>query len=232
MALSEALDVLGYHGAIEEDANGFRITGLIFRDWFRTNFEIELPSLPKENVEDRSKSVFVVHGRNDRLRVAMYTFLRELGLHPLEWTEIKEQTKGLNPYIGDILETGFSKAQAVVVMLTGDDEARLRGEFQRAHDPIDENELRPQPRPNVLFEAGIAMAKFPEATLLVQIGEIRSMSDILGRHLLHMDGSLAARTELARALAKAGCAVDMDGSDRWQTAGRFEVPRYTATRRG
>jgi predicted nucleotide-binding protein len=227
LKLSEALDVLCYHGAIEEDTNGVRVCGLIFRDWFRTNFEIELPALPKEIVEDRSKSVFVVHGRNDRLRVAMYTFLRELGLHPLEWTEIKELTKGLNPYIGDILEMGFSKAQAVVVMLTGDDEARLRAEFQRPHDTVDEREMRPQPRPNVLFEAGVAMAKFPEATVLVQIGEIRSMSDILGRHLLRMDGSLAARTELARALAKAGCAVDMDSNDRWQTAGKFEAPRYT-----
>jgi predicted nucleotide-binding protein len=161
----------------------------------------------------------------------MYTFLRSLGLHPLEWTEIKEQTSGLNPYIGDILETGFSKAQAVVVMLTGDDEVRLRGEFHRAHDPIEEKQLRPQPRANVLFEAGIAMARFPEATLLVQIGEIRSMSDIFGRHLLRMDGSLSARTELARALKKAGCAVDIESSDGWQTAGRFETPQYVAAPR-
>jgi predicted nucleotide-binding protein len=229
MQLSEALNVLAYHGAVEEDAAGFRVAGVIFRNWFRTNFEIESPSLPQESVADRSKSVFVVHGRNDRLRVAMFTFLRELGLHPLEWTEIKEQTKGLNPFIGDILETGFSKAQAVVVMLTGDDEARLRAEFQLAHDPIDEKELRPQPRPNVLFEAGIAMARFPEATLLVQIGELRGMSDISGRHLLRMDGSLAARTELAKALKKAGCAADTESSDRWQTAGRFDAPRYTGS---
>jgi hypothetical protein len=65
----------------------------------------------------------------------------------------------------------------------------------------------------------------------VQIGEIRSMSDILGRHLLRMDGSLAARSELAKPLKKAGCAVDMESSDRWQTAGKFEVPQYTASQR-
>jgi len=224
--LSEALNALGYHGAVEEDATGVRICGLIFRDWFRTNFEIEAAALPSENAtEDRSQSVFVVHGRNDRLRVAMYTFLRALGLHPLEWTEIKEQTEGLSPYIGDILETGFSKAQAVIVMLTGDDEARLRTEFHGPHDSVDEKELRPQPRPNVLFEAGIALAKFPKATLLVQIGEIGGMSDILGRHLLRMDGLLAARTELARALKKAGCPIDLERNDQWQMAGKFEASR-------
>jgi predicted nucleotide-binding protein len=117
-------------------------------------------------------------------------------------------------------------------MLTGDDEVRLRGDLQRQHDPTEERELRPQPRANVLFEAGIAMARFPRATLLVQIGEIRSISDIFGRHLYLMDGSLAARTELARALKnKAGCAVDRDSNDAWQTAGNFETPRYVAAPR-
>jgi predicted nucleotide-binding protein len=128
----------------------------------------------------------------------MYEFLRALGLHPLEWTEIKEQTEGLNPYIGDILETGFAKAQTVVVIFTGDDEARLKEECRRKYDLAEEGELRPQPRPNVLFEAGMAMARFPKATILVQVGELRGMSDIAGRHLVRIDNSRAARTELAR----------------------------------
>jgi predicted nucleotide-binding protein len=220
--LSEAIDILEYHGVIEEQGKDVRLRGGMFRDWFNTNYEIELPALPNEApIASRVDAVFVVHGRNDRLRVAMFTFLRALGLKPLEWTDIKEQTAGLSPYIGDILETGFARAQAVVVMLTGDDEARLRDQFRRIFDPVDEKELRPQPRPNVLFEAGMAMAKFPQATVLVQIGELRGMSDILGRHLLRMDGSLKARTELARALRKAGCTVDTDTA--WQTEGKFDV---------
>ena len=221
----DALLVLEFHGAVEEDATSIRVCGRIFLDWFSTNFEIELPALPPpESNEDRSKSIFVVHGRNDRLRIAMFEYLRALGLHPLEWTEIKEQTEGLNPYIGDILETGFSKAQAVVVMLTGDDEARLTEECRRKYDIAEECELRPQPRPNVLFEAGIAMARFPKATILVQVGQLRGMSDIAGRHLLRMDNSRAARTELAKALQKAGCEIEIERNNRWVDAGNFDIP--------
>ena len=220
----DAVLVLEYHGVVEEDSTSIRLCGQIFQDWFLSNCEIELPALPGVHSHpDRSKSIFVVHGWNDRLRIAMYEYLRALGLHPLEWTEIKEQTEGLNPYIGDILETGFAKAQTVVVMFTGDDEAHLKNEFRRKYDMLEECELRPQPRPNVLFEAGIAMAKFPNSTILVQIGELRGMSDIAGRHMVRMDNSRAARTELARALQKAGCEIDIERSNQWVDAGNFDV---------
>jgi predicted nucleotide-binding protein len=171
--------------------------------------------------DERSKLVFVVHGRNDRLRIAMYEFLRALGLNPLEWTEIKEQTEGLNPYIGEILETGFRKAQAAVVLLTGDDEARLKSEFRGKLDPADEGVLRPQPRPNILFEAGSAMARLPNATVLVQIGTLRGMSDMAGRNMIRMDNSRQSRTELARALQKAGCDIEFESNNRWVDAGNF-----------
>ena len=34
-----------------------------------------------------TRTVFVVHGRNERAREAMFEFLRAIGLHPLEWSE-------------------------------------------------------------------------------------------------------------------------------------------------
>lgn len=42
---------------------------------------------PKEmdGSQDKSKRVFVIHGRDNRLRVGIFTFLRALGLDPIEW---------------------------------------------------------------------------------------------------------------------------------------------------
>ena len=223
----EVLDVLEYHGVVEHIAGTIRACGHLFFEWFQSNIEIEQSALPQAETGhvDRSKCIFVVHGRNDRVRIALYEFLRALDLHPLEWTEIKELTEGQNPYVGDIIETGFRKAQAVVVLLTGDDEARLKKEFHGKYDGPDEFDLRPQPRPNVLFEAGIAMAKFPNSTILVQVGELRGMSDIAGRHLLRMENSRPARTELAKALRKAGCKIDIERTNRWLDSGDFGVPK-------
>src|SRR6185369_8896119 len=47
----------------------------------------------------------------------------------------------------------FAKAAAVVVLLTADDEARLKKEFRKSSDAAFEKTLTGQARPNVLFEA-------------------------------------------------------------------------------
>lgn len=72
------------------------------------------------------RRVFVIHGRNERLRIGMFTFLRALGLEPLEWTKAMGLTGKASPYIGEVLEAAFKHAQAALVLLTPDDEARLR----------------------------------------------------------------------------------------------------------
>ena len=67
------------------------------------------------------------------------------------------------------------------------------------------------------------MALFPERTVLVQVGRLRPMSDILGRHMVRLTGSYAERLDLARRLKAAGCdIVDLDSTDAWQTAGKFD----------
>lgn len=162
--------------------------------------------------------VFVVHGRDLRLRDGMFTFLRSIGLDPIEWIEAVAMTGKSAPYVGEILDTAFSHAQAIVVMLTGDDEARLRAELRQAKEPAQENELTPQARPNVLFEAGMAMAHNPDRTVLVEFGHLRPFSDVAGRHSVKMDGSTEKRQELAVRLQKAGCAVKLTGTD-WHKTG-------------
>jgi predicted nucleotide-binding protein len=113
-------------------------------------------------------------------------------------------------------------AQAIIVLFTGDDQARLRDEFLSGNDPVYERETTPQSRPNVIFEAGLALGKYPERTILVQIGTIRPFSDLAGRHLIRLKNTSKSRQELALRLRLAGCDVDLSGTD-WHDAGAFPI---------
>jgi predicted nucleotide-binding protein len=179
---------------------------------------------------NNGNKVFVVHGRNLRLRDGMFTFLRSVGLEPIEWAEAVMMTGKASPYIGEILETAFSKAQAIVVLLSGDDEARLRDELRGASEAAYETDLTPQARPNVLFEAGMAMAYSPDRTVLVEFGQLRPFSDVAGRHSVKMDGSSKKRQELAQRLQQAGCSVKMSGTD-WHSEGDLRPPSFASNPR-
>jgi predicted nucleotide-binding protein len=178
-------------------------------------------TVPALSITIDPTKIFVVHGRNTKLRDAVFDFLRSISLKPIEWNQAIARTKKGSPDIGEILDAAFNEAQAVIVLLTGDDEARLSNELLRDDDPDYEQELTPQSRPNVLFESGMAMGRYPERTILIQIGEHRPFSDIAGKHITHMDNTPEKRQELATKLANAGSKVDTSGSS-WFTAGDFQ----------
>lgn len=167
-----------------------------------------------------TRKVFVVHGRNEALRKSMFDFLRAIGLTPLEWPQAVEATGHGTPYTGQILDNAFAIVQAVVVLMSPDDEVRLSKEFQLESDPDFEKTLTGQARPNVLFEAGMAMGRDASRTILVEIGHLRPFSDVVGRHVLRMNNSPKRRQELADRLRTAGCAVDLSGTD-WHETGSF-----------
>lgn len=168
----------------------------------------------------KGKKVFVVHGRNLALRTSMFRFLRALGLEPIEWSHAVKFTKTGSPYIGQVLDSAFKAASAVVVLLTSDDQARLKKEFVKKNDPKWEASLTGQPRPNVLFEAGMAFGRHPDSTILVQVGDLRDFSDIAGRHVIRLHDGVEARQQLAERLDAAGCKVDTSGTD-WFSEGSF-----------
>src|SRR5262249_36997013 len=98
----------------------------------------------------------------------------------------------------------------------------LRPELQKPSDPPYEKDLTGQARPNVLFEAGMAIVSHPKETVLVQIGEVRPFSDTAGKHLVYMDNSTQRRQELASRLEDAGCSTNVKGTD-WHTAGDLRI---------
>jgi hypothetical protein len=171
---------------------------------------------------DLGRKVFVIHGRDGHARRELFTFLRALGLEPIEWAEALAESGGGAPVIGDVLDTVITAKRAFIVLLTPDDIAQLRPEL--AHDD-DELEVRPtgQPRPNVFFEAGMAFGRHPEHTILVEFGKVRRFTDIGGRYIVKLDGSDTSRTKLRNRLEAIGCDVKQHGTD-WLKAGNLTPP--------
>jgi predicted nucleotide-binding protein len=152
----------------------------------------------------------------------MFDFLRALGLQPGEWRRLVAETGKGAPYIGEVLERAFEQAAAVLVLLTPDDEAKLRDDFVRDTDPDYERNPAGQARPNVLFEAGLAFGRHPDRTILVELGELRPFSDVFGRHVVRLDGTERPLRDIASRLETAGCAVD-DSGDDWADPARFPI---------
>jgi hypothetical protein len=169
-----------------------------------------------------SRSVFVVHGRNEALRKSMFDFLRSINLSPMEWSHAVELTGEGSPYIGQVLDAALEHAAAIVVLMTPDEIAYLQP--QHGHDDADpETKPSAQARPNVLFEAGMALGRDPRRTVLVEVGTIRPFSDIAGRHAVRLSNDTERRQELANRLKTAGCDVDLRGTD-WHSTGDFTAP--------
>lgn len=185
---------------------------------------------PAKAQQRRGTTVFVVHGRDLAARDAVFAFVRSIGLRPLEWTQALKLTKKGSPYVGEILDAAFREAAAIIVLLTPDEEARLKPAFVLSGDPKHERQLSGQARPNVLFEAGMAFGRDPNLTILVQLGDTRPFSDVGGRHVLHLSNNPASRQEFVTKLANAGCNVDTSGTD-WLSAGDFQRPLTTASTR-
>lgn len=186
------------------------------------DLESNVPSKSEPETVPDPRNVFVVHGRNERLRAGLFSFLQSIGLEPIEWSEAVRSTGKASPYIGDVLESAFQRAQAVVVLLTPDDEVRLSDSLWKEDESLHEKMVQMQARPNVLFEAGMAFGTHADRTLLIQVGKVKAFSDVAGRHIVFLDDSRGQREEVARRLETAGCPVALDG-DEWLKAGSFEI---------
>jgi predicted nucleotide-binding protein len=166
------------------------------------------------------KRVWIVHGRDSQLRKSMFDFVQSIGLEPLEFSAALKATGEAAPYVGRILEKAFAMAVAVIVLITPDDVAKLKSKFWGKTEKPYEKKLMGQARPNVLFEAGMAFGTHSRHTVLVEIGECRPFTDILGRHTVRIDNSKERRQELIDRLEGADCEVDLT-TDAWLKAGDF-----------
>jgi hypothetical protein len=157
----------------------------------------------------------------------MTALLRAFDLKVIDWREASAHAGGGTPYTGDIVAAGMELADAVVVLLTPDDIGYVRPAFRMAADGPHELEPTGQPRLNVIFEAGMAVARDRQRVVLVQVGQVRKMSDIDGLNIIQLTNDVDRRRDLAQRLQSAGLAVDMDGEE-WRTVGDFNRPPLDA----
>jgi predicted nucleotide-binding protein len=175
------------------------------------------------------RRVFLVHGRDRFARESLTALLRAFDLKVIEWREASAHAGGGTPYTGDIVAAGMELADAVVVLLTPDDIGYVRPAFRMAADGPNDLEPTGQARLNVIFEAGMAMARDRKRVVLVEVGQVRKMSDIEGLNIIRMSNDVGDRRDLAQRLKSAGLAVDLDGGDeQWRTVGDFNRPPLKA----
>jgi predicted nucleotide-binding protein/CheY-like chemotaxis protein len=165
------------------------------------------------------KRVMVVHGRNEKANEAMARFLTSMGLQPIAWEDAVKETGLGSPHNLQAVLSAMSIAQAVVILMTAEERAGLMPEFAPPGDPAKEIALEGQPRPNVFFEAGLAMGIDSTRTVLVELGPIRRASDLDGLNVVRLDNTGEKRAALRRRLVTAGCLVE-DEKTAWKTAHR------------
>jgi predicted nucleotide-binding protein len=162
------------------------------------------------------KAVLVIYGHDTQANTAIFDWLRAIGLQPKEWSRIMADSGSASPYIGQALERAFDDAQAVVAFFTPDERVIAAGA-----SPADASAWRLQARPNVFFEAGMALAIHPTRTVLVVLGPQELPSDIAGRHHVRLSNTAVEPLhDLANRLKQAGCETDtLDSS--WLNPARF-----------
>jgi predicted nucleotide-binding protein len=152
--------------------------------------------------------VFVIYGRNLDAYDQMVKFLRALKLDPVPFNKISAEC-GANASVREIIRHGMAKAAGVVAMFTPDEYAVLRPEHDSKRGAGEESR-RWQARPNVIYEAGLAMGMAEQRTVLVKLGtEVRLFSDVGGIHTVNLDNGFESRNLLRDKLQAAGCTPDM-----------------------
>ena len=182
------------------------------------------------------KNVLIISGKDQKLTGDIHYFLRKIGLHPVDSQEYF-QGGASDPY--KALRATINEACAIVIVLTGDDETRLRQRWcyrgkrekellqQRFYVPDDneedELELSPQPCLNVLFESGVAFATHPKKTILVKRRSLKISSFFADRPCVELGDIYNPRRKLIDILQCFGCAVDLS-SNEWLNVGDFSDP--------
>lgn len=170
--------------------------------------------------DDIRRNVFVVYGRDEPARRAVFEFLRAIGLRPLEWETVVRKTGKAAPSLSEAVRTGLAMARAVVVLMTPEDVVHLHPELHEPREAAAETADALQARPNVLLELGMALAAHPNGTLVLMVGDHRPVTDLGGINFIRISDTPHCRRKIAGRLQQAGCLVDDSGQD-WLSAGNF-----------
>lgn len=133
------------------------------------------------------RRVFLVHGRDIATRDALVQLMQALDLRVTDWDDAAAATGTATPYTGDVVRAGMEMSDAVVVLLTPDDLGQVAPHFELPGERREETVPCGQPRMNVIFEAGMAMAFNRHGTVLVEVGQLRPFTDTEGLNVVRWD---------------------------------------------
>jgi len=185
------------------------------------------PGGPVPAPDEIARNVFVVHGRDDEARDALFGFLRALGLRPLGWETLVSATGNTSPYLRDVIIQGIAMAQAAVVLMTPDDIVRLHPDLQGPDDDEPEGRAAMQARPNVIMELGMALATYADRTIVLFAGRHRPMADLGGLNYIRLYSGDECMEKIIRRLQTARCEVREDAPD-WRARAWFSgLTAYT-----
>jgi predicted nucleotide-binding protein len=143
-----------------------------------------------------TRDVFVVHGRDEGAKHSVARFLEKLRLHPIILHEQPDRGRTVIEKFEQHSSVSFA-----VVLLTPDDEGRLRG--------ADQHELRA--RQNVVLELGYFIGKLGRNKVCaLKVANTEAPSDVDGVIYVPFDDSGTWKLLLARELRAAGVEVDLN----------------------
>ena len=141
--------------------------------------------------------VFIVHGRAEAPKQEVARFLEAVtGMPPVILHE--QVSSGMT--VIEKLEHHADRIGFAVVVLTGDDEGRLRGT---------DDELLPRGRENVVLELGFFIGRLNRSrVVLLHESDVSLPSDVLGVVYVRLDAAGGWKLALARELKAAGYELD------------------------
>jgi hypothetical protein len=178
------------------------------------------PGGPVLAPDEIARNVFVVHGRDEQARDALFGLLRALGLRPLGWETLVAATGNTSPYLRDVIIQGIGMAQAAVVLMTPDDIVRLHPDLLGPDEDEHEGRAAMQARPNVIMELGMALATYADRTIVLFAGRHRPMADLSGLNYIRLYSGEECLEKIIRRLQTARCEVRDDAPD-WRARDWF-----------
>jgi Predicted nucleotide-binding protein containing TIR-like domain len=168
-----------------------------------------------------SKNVLIISGKGQKLTGDIRHFLRSIGLRPIE---PQGSFPGGVSDLHEALQAAIYDSCAIVIVLAGEDEAMLQRRWYIPDDDMEEVlKSSPQPRLNVLFGAGVALATRPDQTILVKRGCVRLCRYFEGHRSVELGDDRKQRYAFIEKLSSVGCAVDLS-SYMWIDVGDFSDP--------
>ncbi|MBD3349895.1 MAG: hypothetical protein GF364_00235 [Candidatus Lokiarchaeota archaeon] len=186
----------------------------------------QLIKTQKRNNKEKNR-IFVVYGRNHKLRDSMYVFLDSIGINPIKWEDAKTLAQNeygnAKPYIGQVMKTGMKISNIILVIMSPDDNVKLNPKYMKENENNKEEQWMGQSRANVLYEMGFAEALKPKETIFIKIGDQKLPSDIDGKLFFELDNSVKTRKRLTDELINLGCDIDLKRKSKWKNVGDFSV---------